>query len=80
MKHSDMEPFDVKIIDEILTVHPQEDGSYQVFRGDTPLATLTPHVNESGVTWETDDLIASEYIQQIGEMIVVHNNADNSSS
>lgn len=68
-----MEPFEVKIIDEILTVHPQEDKSYQVFRGDTPLATLTPQVNESGLTWETDDFIASEYVQQIGEMITIHN-------
>lgn len=73
MKYSGTDPFEVKIIDEILTVHPQEDESYQVFRGDTLLATLTPHLNESGVTWETDDFISSDYVQQIGEMIATHN-------
>jgi hypothetical protein len=72
MEYSGRAPFEVKIIDEILTVHPQEDGSYQVFRGDTPLATFTSHLSESGVTWETDDFIASDYVQQIGEMIEIH--------
>ena len=72
MEYSGTGPFEVKLIDEILTVHPQEDESYQVFRGDTLLATLWPRLNESGVTWEADDFIASDYVQQIGQMIAAH--------
>lgn len=79
MKHSGMEPFEIRIIDEVLTIHPQEDESYQVYRGDTQLVTLTSHFEKSGLTWETDDFIASEYVQQIGEMIAIHNSRTSSS-
>lgn len=69
-----MEQFDINLIGETLTVYPQADESYQVFRGETLLATLIPNIDEDtgGTTWETYDLISSEYVQQIGELIDEH--------
>lgn len=68
-----MEPFEINLLGERLMVHPQPDGSFQVFRGETKLATLIPNENsymDNG--WTSLDLISSEYVQQIGELIEEH--------
>jgi len=69
-----MDPFEINLVGETLTVHPQIDGTYDIFRGDTQLATLSHAHDEAtgGIQWETSALISSEYVKQIGELIEEH--------
>lgn len=69
-----MEPFEINLVGEILRVEPKADGSFDIFRGDSKLATLTPSIddNTGGTVWETAELISSEYVKQIGELIEEH--------
>ncbi|MNR45746.1 hypothetical protein D3C85_1646280 [compost metagenome] len=55
-------------------VHPQDDGSFDIFRGESKLANLSPSIDDvtGGTQWETADLISSEYVKQIGELIEEH--------
>lgn len=65
--HTD--PYEIKIGGAILTVRPEEDGSYKVFRGETELAHLHPEVEDNKTTWETYNWIDDEYAGLIGEAI-----------
>ncbi|WP_159452560.1 hypothetical protein [Pedobacter nyackensis] len=53
---------------------PQADGTFQIFRGENKIATLTPSIDEAtgSIIWETAELISLEYVRQIGELIEEH--------
>lgn len=68
-----MEPFNITVGGEILTIHPLNDETFQVYQGNTFVAELTPHVDENaGTVWTSADLISKEYLVQIGEAIELH--------
>jgi len=67
-----MEPFDINLDGKILTVTLNEDGSYQVHDSGVLLGTLMPELTDLGVQWTTLDLIAPDYVKQIGELIEEH--------
>jgi hypothetical protein len=67
-----MDPYELKIGGAHLTVRPREDGTYEVFRGDTRLAHLYPDVTNEGIIWETADWIDDEYATTIGMAIEEH--------
>lgn len=64
-----METFEVTVRGEVLTIKPMEDDTFQVYRDERMLATLTPTIDALGIEWTSTDLIAPEYAQAIGEAI-----------
>jgi len=64
-----MSPYEVKIGGATLTVRPQEDGTYLIYRNNLKLAQLVNKVSEHGTIWETTDWIDDEYARQIGAAI-----------
>jgi hypothetical protein len=67
-----MDPYELKIGGAHLTVRPNEDGTYIIFRGETKLAHLYPDVTSGGTVWETADWIDDEYAAIIGKAIEEH--------
>lgn len=69
-----MEQFEIYLVGETLTINPQENETFQVFRGESFNATIFHLIDETtcSVTWATYDLISPEYAQQIGELIEKH--------
>ncbi|SMC53130.1 hypothetical protein SAMN04488101_101131 [Pedobacter nyackensis] len=69
-----MDPFEINLVGETLWVMPQADGTFQIFRGENKIATLTPSIDEAtgSIIWETAELISLEYVRQIGELIEEH--------
>ena len=67
-----MDPYDINLAGEALTIHPQEDGTYLVIKGYERVMHLYPDVTNMGVTWHTADLIPMEYMKQVGELIEEH--------
>lgn len=68
-----MEPFNITVGGDILTVHPLNNETFQVYHGDTFVSELRPHVDENAKTvWTSSDLISQEYLVQIGEAIELH--------
>jgi hypothetical protein len=65
------EPFEINLVGEILTVRPQADKSFDIFRGETKLSTLTYSIDKDtgAMVWETTELISSAYVKQMGELI-----------
>lgn len=65
-----MEEYEVELAGDILTVKPQQNGSFEIFNGDTRLGNLAPQI-KSDLTnqWLSSDLIGYDYAQQIGELI-----------
>lgn len=55
-------------------IHEVNDDTFQVYRDGALLATLTPNIDEdTGDTqWSSADLIAPDYVAQIGELIEEH--------
>ena len=67
-----MEPYEINLVGEILTVQPEEDGTYLILRKSNQIARLYPDVTVDGVQWETGDLLDPDYVKQIGELIEEH--------
>ena len=69
-----METFEINITGDVLTVHPLEDGTFDVYQDGMLLGNLSPSIDEEtgGVNWESADLIAPDYVKQIGELIEEH--------
>jgi hypothetical protein len=69
-----MEPFEINLVGETLRVEPQADETLDIFRGETKWTTLIPETDPvtGGTQWETPDLIASDYVKQMGELIEKH--------
>jgi hypothetical protein len=67
-----MDPYEIKIGGVHLTVRPNEDGTYVIFRGETRLAKLSADDISGVIVWETDDWIDDEYATTIGEAIEEH--------
>jgi len=68
-----MEPFEINLVGDVLTVMPQPDGSFTIFNGDDLLGTIAPALQESdALRWRTLDLMAVDYAQQVGELIEEH--------
>lgn len=67
-----MEPFEINLAGNILHVIPQEDGSYLIKDAEVIIGTLIPENDDLGILWTTFDLIAPDYVKQIGELIEEH--------
>lgn len=69
-----MEQFEIILVGETLTIHPKEDETFHVFRGEALLAVIFPSIDKDtgAIVWETADLIDSDYVLQIGELIEKH--------
>ncbi|RZJ64177.1 MAG: hypothetical protein EOO47_27190 [Flavobacterium sp.] len=65
-----MEGYEIELAGDVLTVKPQEDGSFEVFNGNSRLGNLTPKIKDDLTNeWLSSDLIGYDYAQQIGELI-----------
>lgn len=68
-----MEPFDINLAGEILSVLPQPDGSFTVFKGTEHVAVLRPDISKKmGTRWHPCDGLDDQLAQQIGELIEEH--------
>lgn len=69
-----METFEINLVGEVLTVQPLDNDTFEIYRDEKLLATLTPTIDDhtGGTIWETADLIAPDYAKQIGELIEEH--------
>lgn len=67
-----MDSFEINISGGILTVQPNEDGTYTIFNDVNKIANLYPDVTVEGVTWGTADLISNAYVREIGRLIESH--------
>jgi len=63
------DPFAIELHGVKLTVYPQEDGIYKVFKGSNKFAVLHPIVHELGISWETKGWIDQSYVNEIGKLI-----------
>jgi hypothetical protein len=65
-----MEEYEIELAGDLLTIKPQEDGSFEVFNGNNRLGNLTPKIKDDLTNeWLSSDLIGYDYAQQIGELI-----------
>lgn len=68
-----MNPFEINLVGEVLTVMPNPNGSFNIIKGDSLLGAITPNMNEDAIVkWTSSDFIAEDYAQQIGELIEEH--------
>ncbi|PYF68481.1 hypothetical protein [Pedobacter nutrimenti] len=72
-----MQPFDIEVLirgkKEVLLVIPDhESHKFMVFDGDIYLGTVLPMLEEEGVKWTSDKLMADELLAQIGDKIENH--------
>lgn len=65
-----MDTFDINLLNQTLTIQPDEDGSFTVYEGSKFIAKLIPELNDYGINdWSSSDQIPKDYAQQIGELI-----------
>lgn len=68
-----MESFEIKISHEgtehLLRIEcDSEDPEYRVFRGEEPIGTLKPGINQD-LNWISDDIQDKEFLEKIGDRI-----------
>ena len=62
--------FELELAGDLLTIEPLENGSFDVFLGNNKLGNIEPQIKDDLTTeWQSSDLIAYDYAQQIGELI-----------
>lgn len=67
-----MEIFTIQVNGILLTVFIQFNGSYSVFTNQYKLCDLKLKYDHNGIWWKTEDLITSEYANDIGKAIEKH--------
>lgn len=69
-----METFEINLAGEVLMIHAVNDDTFQVYRDGAFLATLNLNIDEDtgDTVWGSADLIAPDYVKQIGELIEEH--------
>ncbi|TDQ08422.1 hypothetical protein [Pedobacter metabolipauper] len=68
-----MKSFDIQLPESLLTIEPQENGTYRVMEGENKLGVIYPEPTDDQVTWNTQDELDPGFVQQIGELITEHN-------
>ena len=67
-----MEPYEIDLCGEMLTIFPKYDGTYDVFQDTKKIVTLFPDLTAVGVAWEKIGAITYEYANKIVDLIMVH--------
>jgi hypothetical protein len=63
-----MEPFEINLVGQVLTIQPRLDGAYDVFEGSKLIGAVNPvSVNEQ-TNWTSEEL-GNDYAKQVGELI-----------
>lgn len=68
-----MESFEIQLLESKLTIEPQDNGTYRVMEGEKKLGVIYPEPDGEQVTWNTQDELDIDFVQQIGELITEHN-------
>ena len=68
-----MKSFDIQLPDSLLTIEPQENGTYRILDGEEKIGVIYPEPTGDQVIWNTQDELDFDYVQQIGELITEHN-------
>lgn len=68
-----MESFEIQLLESKLTIQPQENGTYRVMEAEEKLGVIYPEALGDQVTWNTQDDMDIDFVQQIGELITEHN-------
>lgn len=63
-----MEPFEVNLVGQVLTIQPRLDSCYDIFDGSEKLGTLCPIKVSEKTQWTSKEL-DKDYAKQIGELI-----------
>jgi hypothetical protein len=64
-----LETFQVDVEGEVLTIIPQEGPNYLVQNGDNSLGAIRTEWIDDNLVWVSDDLIAPDLVEKIGEAI-----------
>lgn len=67
-----MEDFDIQLLDITYTIHPQQDGSFQVMEGEDQLGTVYPEPGTLEMEWKSTNDMGDDFATQIGELISEH--------
>lgn len=68
-----MKSFEIQLPESQLTIEPQENGTYRILEGEEKIGVIYPEPTGDQVTWNTQDELDFDYVQQIGELITEHN-------
>ena len=68
-----MKSFDIQLPDSLLTIEPQENGTYRILDGEEKIGVIYPEPTGDQMIWNTQDELDFDYVQQIGELITEHN-------
>ncbi|SOD11831.1 hypothetical protein [Pedobacter xixiisoli] len=63
-----MEPFEINLVGQTLTIQPRLDGAYDVFEGSELLGAIHPVSSDGQTNWTSEELDV-DYAKQIGELI-----------
>lgn len=63
-----MEPFEINLVGQVLTIQPRLDNAYDVFEGGEKLGAVLPVIINNETKWTSKELNI-DYAQQIGELI-----------
>ncbi len=66
-----MEPFEINLVGQELTIKHRLDNAFDVFEGDKKLGTVQAVIVDSESKWTSKDLNA-DFAKQIGELIDEH--------
>ncbi|WP_079701209.1 hypothetical protein [Daejeonella lutea] len=67
-----MEPFEINLVGENLTVTPIENGSYVITKAGREVTVLVPEITDGALTiWKSKDM-SIDQAMQIGELIEEH--------
>ena len=69
--NSIMEPFEINLVGQILTIQPRLDETYDVFDGNEKLGEVHPIAVNGSSRW-TSKTLNDDYATQIGELIDEH--------
>lgn len=68
-----MNPFEINLVGEVLTVMPNPNGTFTIANTRGLLGVIMPNISiDTSIKWTTADLIDEDYAQQIGELIEEH--------
>ncbi len=63
-----MEPFEVNLVGQTLTIQPRLDNAYDIFDGSEKLGIVHAVSSDGQTTWTSEEL-GVDYAKQIGELI-----------
>ncbi|MEN0095920.1 MAG: hypothetical protein AAGB30_11095 [Pedobacter sp.] len=65
-----MDEFQVDIDGLVITIKPDEDGHFDIFKKGSKLGTIEPNIMDDGnLVWSTADLMAISFAQKSGMAI-----------